>query len=333
MTISLWVPQFLFPFEVYLRFRRRGEPPPSRGTVDIFVTGFDEPEELFERSIKAAVAISYPHETYLLDDSADGCYEALARRAGARYLTREGKRDHKAGNINAALARTQGKFIAVFDADHVPVAGFLDRTIGYFNDERIGFVQCMLTFSNHRESVIARGAAETALEYYNVSAVGTDCLGAASMMGSNVVIRREALDSIGGYQSGLAEDLETSVDLHAAGWRSAYVAEELAPGLAPASLGAFFKQQFKWSRGVFEAAIRSAKGSFWRLTPRQKRCYLTRFTYYLAGATTLLGILALSGVLLMRPSGAERLTLRALPVVAGADAATLGGPLVLGRAT
>ena len=268
-----------------LGFRIRSSPRPRQDlSVDVFVTVVDEPRELIESTLRAAVEIEYPHRTWLLHDGEDPEMEALAHRLGAEYLRREGKDDLKAGNLNHALEQTSGEFVAIFDVDHRPRKDFLHRTLGHFEDSQVGFVQAMLTFSNAHKGLIARASTQTAYDYYNVSAVGKDRLGAASLMGSNAVIRRTALERIGGYRPGLAEDLETSVALHADHWSSVYVRESLAPGLSPADLPAFYKQQLKWSRGVFEAGLRSLGGSFFEFSGLQKLCYLTRFTYYALGA-------------------------------------------------
>ena len=56
------------------------------------------------------------------------------------YLTRADNKFHKAGNINAALTRTNGEFVAIFDADQIPFPGFIDQTLGYFVDEKVAFV-------------------------------------------------------------------------------------------------------------------------------------------------------------------------------------------------
>jgi cellulose synthase/poly-beta-1,6-N-acetylglucosamine synthase-like glycosyltransferase len=118
-----------------------------------------------------------------------------------------------------------------------------------------------------------------------------DQVGACSHHGTNAVIRRKALESIGGYCPGLAEDLETSIAIHSKGWKSAYVCEPLAPGLTPSSFQAFCKQQLKWSRGVFEAAWKSFWGkSFFKLTWHQKFFYGLRFFYYTVGFSSFLGM-------------------------------------------
>jgi cellulose synthase/poly-beta-1,6-N-acetylglucosamine synthase-like glycosyltransferase len=299
--------QPFFVWYLYLQFRQRPIPEPRPDvSVDIFVTAYDEDESLVASTLRAAIAVAYPHRTWLLDDSSNSRYHAVAEQMGCEHLTRRGNGNQKAGNINAALARTSGDFVAIFDADHAPVPAFLHRTLGFFEDASVGFVQVMQTFSNAREGLIATASAETALEYFNVTAVCNDALGATSLHGTNAVIRRSALESIGGYRPGLAEDLETSIALHAGGWRSAYVCEPLAPGLTPSSFTAFCKQQSKWSRGVFEAAIRSiSDGSYFQLTWIQRLAYAVRFSYYIVGLAVFLG-LALTVAYLLLPPAASR---------------------------
>jgi len=81
------------------------------------------------------------HATWLLDDGDDPRLEQLAATLGAGYLTRHGHQDAKAGNINAALDKTDAEIVAIFDTDHAPAPDFLERTIGYFADPQMGFVR------------------------------------------------------------------------------------------------------------------------------------------------------------------------------------------------
>jgi cellulose synthase (UDP-forming) len=249
-SVLLVLPAFhlVMSWALFLRFAPRRIPRPLPGLgVDVFVTVLDEPRWLVERTLRAALAIRDPHRTWLLEDGGRSRFEELARVLGAEYLGRRSLADHKAGNLSHALARRRGELVAVLDADHAPEPGFLDRTLGFFADSRVGFVQTMVTFANGTENPFARGAAQSGSEYYNLAAVGKDRGGAAGLRGTNAVIRRRALEEIGGYRSGLAENLATSAAIHAAGWKSAYVREPLAPALAPADFQAFCKQQFKWA--------------------------------------------------------------------------------------
>jgi cellulose synthase/poly-beta-1,6-N-acetylglucosamine synthase-like glycosyltransferase len=301
--------QLLSSWFLYLAARRRPDPapiPPSAyPTLDVFVTSCGEPYPMIERALRAAVAMRGEHRTWLLDDGSEPRLARLAARLGAGYLTRSGRADAKAGNVNAAVARTDGELIAIFDVDHVPEPEFLQRTTAHFRDPTVGFVQVMLSFRNERESWFARAAGETCVDFFNPTSMGMDRLGSATLMGSNAVIRREALISAGGYRAGLAEDLATSVALHAAGWKSVYVAEPLAPGMAPRDARGWYTQQLKWSRGVFEVLVSDFPRVLRRLSWKQRLCYAVRMTYYWAGPVAAIHMAFTVAVLLGGPAIAQ----------------------------
>lgn len=252
-------------------------------TVDVFITVCNESHALAERTLLAALAMQEEKKVWLLDDGNDPALTCMANRLGVGYLTRSDRRDAKAGNINAALAHTNGDIIVIFDIDHAPEPDFLTKSLGCFADPGIGFVQVMVSFSNQKESWISSAAAGTSLDFYNPTSIGADGLHSATLIGSNALIRRKALESIQGYQPGLAEDLATSIALHAAGWRSMYIAEPLAPGIAPPDLNAWFTQQLKWSRGVFELLLTAFPRYFRQLNAGHRVMYAVRMTYYWIG--------------------------------------------------
>jgi cellulose synthase (UDP-forming) len=262
---------------------RRKAVPQGKLSVDVFVTACGEPHALIRKCLAAACAMHGEKRVWLLDDARDPALAQMAAELGAGYLTRTSRQHAKAGNLNAALARTRGDVIAIFDIDHVPAPDFLEQTVGHFADPTIGFVQVMLTFDNGREGWVAEAGAESSFDFYNPTSKGMDALYSATMMGSNSLIRRQALLSIGNYQPGLAEDLATSMALHAAGWRSSYVAEPLAPGMAPPDLGSWFTQQFKWARGVFEVLLISFPGQWGKLNWGERLAYAVRMTMYWLG--------------------------------------------------
>lgn len=291
-----WIPVFAFAFfythaqvlgswllYLFARLPLLAKSAPSDLTVDIFVTAYHEPYELVKRTLTAACAMKGPYRTWLLDDGHDPALARLANELGAGYLTRADRKDAKAGNVNAALAQTNGDVIAIFDVDHTPSPEYLERALRPFIDPTVGFVQVMVTFGNQDESWTARAATETSLDFYNPTSFGMEAVGGTTMMGSNALIRREALNDIGGYHPGLAEDLATSLALHAAGWKSAYVAEPLAPGMAPPDLSAWFTQQFKWARGVFELLVTAYPRLLPKLNWGLRLSYGVRMTKYLIG--------------------------------------------------
>lgn len=273
--------------------------------VDVFVPVYREPYHVVAAALRASRDMELPHRTVLLDDDRDPAMRLLAAELGVGYRVRSSNKDAKAGNVNAALADSTAEIVVIFDVDHRPKPEFLAKTIGHFRDPGIGFVQVMLTFDNAQESWVARAASESTIEFFNPTCLGMDAVGSTTLIGSNALIRTKALRQIGGYRPGLAEDLATSVALHAAGWKSVYVHEPLAPGLAPSDLASWFAQQLKWSRGVFEVVLVDYPRLWRRLTAAARACYVVRGSYYLLGILVAVHLLLTTTALLLGQWSAE----------------------------
>lgn len=292
LSLAIWygVSRMVLGWIGLLAIRRpKHRPAPEGLRVAIFTTSSPgEPLAMFEKTLAACARIRYPHTTYLLDDTEDPRFREVAERHGAEWLELVGLPGAKAGKINAALECTDEDFILVLDPDHIPFPGFLDRVLGHFDDPEVGFVQVCQAYHNQARSFTARGAAEQTYAFYGPTQMGLFGHGGTVAIGANCTFRREALDSIGGHGIGLAEDLVTSIRLHAAGWRSVYVPEVVSRGLVPEDIGSFYRQQLKWARGVFEVLFSELPRAFGRLSWRQRLTYLTIGTYYLFGLTTLI---------------------------------------------
>lgn len=271
----------------------------TRFTVDVFITTYGEPVEVVERTVRAAVAMDGAHKTFLLDDACRPEMRRMAAAAGAYYLERKSSKGAKAGNINHALALTNGELAVIFDADHVPRRDFLAHVLGYFEDGDVAFVQTPQFYGNARDNEIARGAFQQQALFYGPICRGKEGLGAAFCCGTNVVFRRAALDEVGGFdEDTVVEDFVTSMHIHRRGWRSIYYPYVLAEGLGPTNLRSYFAQQFRWARGSVGAllSLEPFKRGF---TPTQRFQYFLATTFYLTGLITpiyvLLPILYLLG--------------------------------------
>ncbi|HEY1538113.1 MAG TPA: glycosyltransferase [Solirubrobacteraceae bacterium] len=257
-----------------------------RPRVDVLVPVYGEPVDVVEPTIAAAREMRGADvEVFLLDDGGDADMRALAGRHGARYVTRERHEGAKAGNINHALARTSAEFVAVFDCDHVPDVRFLEQTLGHFEDDGLAFVQTPQYYANAGEGRIQAAAWAQQALFFGAIARGKDGHGAMFCAGTNVVFRRTALEQTGGFPEGpLTEDFELSVDLHARGWRSAYVPEVLARGLGPEDMASYVSQQQRWARGCLSAVRTTLRA---RLSLRVRAQYLLSSMYFLSGWTVL----------------------------------------------
>lgn len=261
-------------------------PPGVRPKVDVLVPVYGEPVEVVEPTIAAAKRMRGARvEVFLLDDGGSEQMRALAARHDVRYVARERHEGAKAGNINHALRLTSAPFVVVFDCDHVPDARFLEMTLGHFADERLAFVQTPQYYANAGEGAIQSASWAQQALFFGAIARGKDAHGAMFCAGTNVVLRRSALEQAGGFPEGpLTEDLELSVELHARGWRSAYVPEVLAQGLGPEDMASYVGQQQRWARGCLAAARTTLRA---RLPRRVRAQYLLSSMYFLTGWTVL----------------------------------------------
>ncbi|MDB5282218.1 MAG: hypothetical protein JWO06_1293 [Bacteroidota bacterium] len=258
---------------------------PEEGlSVAIFTTSSPgEPLSMFEKTLEACAKVKYPHTTYLLDDTRDPEFRKVAEKHGAIWLELIGIPGAKAGKINRALRLTKEDFILVLDPDHIPFPDFLEHKLGLFRDENMGFVQVCQAYYNQYRSFTAKGAAEQTYTFYGPTQMSLNGYGCSVAIGANCTFRRKALESIGGHGIGLAEDLITSIRIHAKGWNSVYNPVVVSRGLVPEDFGSFCKQQLKWARGVFEVTFVELPRLFSKLTLWQKLSYFSIGTYYFVG--------------------------------------------------
>jgi cellulose synthase (UDP-forming) len=262
--------------------RATGDPAP----VDVFIPVYDEPVDVVEPTVAAAMRLrGAPTRVALLDDGRNPDMRALAERHGARYLTRDDRNGAKAGNVNRALGRTSAPFVLVLDSDHVPEPELLEATLGHLDDPDVAFVQTPQYYRNAGDSAIAAAAWSQQALFFGPIARGKDGLDAIFCCGTNVVFRRAALESVEGFpEESLTEDFELSVHLHERGWRSVYVPEVLARGLGPEDMASYVSQQQRWARGclsAFPALLRA------RLPWRLRLQYLLSASWFLWGWTLL----------------------------------------------
>ena len=267
-------------------------------TIDVFVTVCGEPLAIVLATVRAARDMTLPHHTWVLDDGRSDALRDACMTEGVGYLRRRGREHAKAGNINAALARTTGEFVLILDADHVPASDLLVRTLPHLHDPATAFAQTPQTFPSAR-GLVATGSAEAQRIFYELVCPGKNSFNAVFCVGTNVIFRRSALDEIGGIYTGSnSEDIWTSLELHRRGWRSVFVREVLARGLAPHNLFAHLKQQFRWSSGGFEVLLRGRLFKGDGLTVDQRLQYLLVGTNYLLSVAVLIFMFVPSAYLL-----------------------------------
>ncbi len=230
-------------------------------TVDVYIPTYNEPLDIVIPSILAARDLDWPEDklnVYVLDDGCRPEFEAFARKVGVRYIQRKDSAGAKAGNINNALRITDGEYIAIFDSDHAPVRSFLRKTMGWFlRDGNLGLLQTPHLFFTpdpvERNLGIYKKVPNEGQLFYGLVQDGNDNWNAAFFCGSCAVLRRQALDEIGGITADtVTEDAHTSLKMHKQGWNSAYLNMPLAAGLATEKLSQHIGQRRRWARGMIQ---------------------------------------------------------------------------------
>ncbi|AII48719.1 hypothetical protein KR52_06130 [Synechococcus sp. KORDI-52] len=230
-----------------------------RPCVDILVPTYGEPITVLERSLKACRRQSYPNTTvWVLDDSGRTEVEQLARSLGCRYRHRPERANAKAGNLNDGLRISEGDLIAVFDADFIPQASFLENTIGLLMDPEVALVQtpqhCINADPVMRNLAMERWMLPDEESFYRWIEPVRDGWGAVVCAGTSFLVRRRALESIGGFaEDALSEDFVTGIALREKGWRLLYLQQKLSAGLAAERMLDFVRQRQRWARGTLQS--------------------------------------------------------------------------------
>lgn len=222
---------------------------------------------VIERLIEAVVQFDYPRELIeiqVLDDSTDetqavahACVERHQRLGVPIEYIHRGNRDgFKAGALHEGLKSATGEFVAIFDADFIPPADFLRRTVPYFADPKLAMVQTRWSYINRNYSPLTEVEAilldgHFAIEHSSRYRSGLFF----NFNGTAGIWRREAIESAGGWQHDtLTEDTDLSYRAQIRGWHFLYLPQIDCPSELPVEMNAFKTQQARWAKGLMQTA-------------------------------------------------------------------------------
>ncbi|MFP4529562.1 MAG: cellulose synthase family protein [Candidatus Kapaibacterium sp.] len=222
-----------------------------------------------ERLIEAVCAIKYPKdklEIQVLDDSTD---ETVDKARGLvdqykelgfniKYIHREDRTGYKAGALRCGLERAEGEFVAIFDADFVPNPDFLMATLPHFQDPEIGMVQTRWEHLNEDFSFLTRAQALALDGHFVIEQQVRNKAGFfINFNGTAGIWRKDTILDAGNWQDDtLTEDLDLSYRAQLRGWKFVFLNDVISPAELPADINALKTQQFRWTKGAVETAIK-----------------------------------------------------------------------------
>lgn len=232
------------------------------------------------RLISAVLNLTWPADrlqVQILDDSTDETTQIIAgvlsRFEGSaiqiEHLRRLERVNYKAGALQAGMETAVGQYIAIFDADFVPPADFLLRTVPLFEyrvgQAPVGCVQARWGHMNAGSSNLTSAQALGVDGHFVIEQATRSDLGAfLNFNGTAGIWERSCLNAIEGWQGDtLTEDLDLSYRAQLAGWRVVYQPDVVVAAELPVQVMGFKRQQFRWAKGSIQTA-KKLLGRLWR---------------------------------------------------------------------
>jgi cellulose synthase/poly-beta-1,6-N-acetylglucosamine synthase-like glycosyltransferase len=235
-------------------------------TISVVIVGHNEADslELCVRSLREQTLKGF--EIVVVSDGSSDRMAAVASR-----LVKEGiaeraiatdLRGGKSSGINLAVRASTGRFIVNVDCDCSYDRFAIENIMRPFDDPAVGAVCGDIVPRNGDKSLIARFQE---IEYAYTLSAGKQI--AASMeqvvcvSGAFGAFRREALESVGGFDVGGGEDLDATLRFRQQRWRVAFAQDAICYTDVPSTLWTLFRQRLRWERDVIWIRYRK----HWRL--------------------------------------------------------------------
>lgn len=225
-----------------------------------------------ERIIETIAKFDYPADKLqiqVLDDSTDETKDVIAKKVAEvaarginiQHIHRVDRTGYKAGALDAAMDRVEGDFIAIFDADFIPDPDFLQKTMPYFQDEKIGVVQTRWGHINKNYSILTELQAFGLNGHFAIEQGGRNAAGHfINFNGTGGVWRKKCIEDAGGWEHDtLTEDLDLSYRAQIKGWKFKYLEDVIAPAELPITMSALKSQQHRWMKGGAECFVKMWK--------------------------------------------------------------------------
>jgi cellulose synthase/poly-beta-1,6-N-acetylglucosamine synthase-like glycosyltransferase len=282
----------------------RAEPGSRVAFLTTIVPG-KEPIEMVRKTLEGALRITHDgmFHVWLLDEGNDPEVREMCAELGVQHFSRRGverwnqpqgpfKAKTKHGSYNSWLEEhgSAYDFWLSVDTDHVPLPSFAERMLGYFRDPDVAFVVGPQVYGNY-DNFVTKSAESQQFVFHGLIQRMANFFRCPMFVGTNNAVRITSLRGIGGLRDSITEDMATSLAWHSSRnpltgkrWKSVYTPDVLAVGEGPSSFTDFFAQQYRWSRGTFEAL----RGHLWRCLPGlalgSKLHYLLISSYYPSAA-------------------------------------------------
>lgn len=303
LYVAEFIGLFVYGFFIYLfsnklskdSVRVHYDEEPFQPSVAAFICTYNEDNKLVIATALAVKALRYPNKKiYICDDGHREELKELAEKYHIGYLTREGNENAKAGNINYALSQTSSDLILLLDADFIVKKNIIYEAIDYFRNPKVALIQYPQTFYNKDPFQLLRKS------FYNEQELFMRFLepalsreNALIHIGTNAIIRRSALEEIGGVPTkSITEDMATGMLLQNAGYETIFINKAYALGITPYTARELSSQRTRWAQGTKQIFDHFKPRKFKGLSRMQKLCYYNSYLYWFTSFQKIIFLLA-----------------------------------------
>lgn len=242
--------------------------------VSILVPAHNE-ESVIANTIENILNLDYPNfEIIVIDDRSSDNTASVVKDMEKRFpdkvksiIRSEGAFPGKSAVLNDALPIARGEAILVFDADATVAPDFLTNLVYELEPKDVGAVQARKIVRNKDVNILTRcqNNEMTMDTYLQVSRDSVK--GAVELRGNGELIKRTALDDIGGWNNyTITDDLDMSTRLHIKGWDVRFCADTAVYEEGIMYLIPLYKQRRRWLEGT----IRRYLEYFWDILTSKK---------------------------------------------------------------
>lgn len=268
-------------------------------SVAIFICTLNEEADMLSTTISACKNIDYPNfKVYVLDDGKRAEIKELSELLGCNYITRDTNKGYKSGNINNALLKTESDLVVIFDADHIPVSTFLRETVYNFADKNVALVQTPQYFCNPDAFQKNLGMQDFLSNeqdiFYRVIEPSLNELGCVFCGGTNIVIDRKHLESVGNFnENTITEDSLLGLMFHSKKYKVVYYNRPIAIGIAASSFEEYIKQRIRWAKGNVQIITTLSNWKYYtKLSAMQTFLYLSAVLYFFTPIARIIFLIA-----------------------------------------
>jgi cellulose synthase/poly-beta-1,6-N-acetylglucosamine synthase-like glycosyltransferase/peptidoglycan/xylan/chitin deacetylase (PgdA/CDA1 family) len=279
---------------------------PVTEPVTVIVPAYNESAGI-EAAVRSLLASDHPVEVIVVDDgSTDGTADLVEslRLPGVRVIRQQNA--GKPAALNTGIAAASFELLVMVDGDTVFEPDAVRRLVQPFADPTVGAVSGNAKVAN-RGGLLGRWQHIEYVIGFNLDRRLFDlaeCM--PTVPGAVGGFRRSALRRVGGVSdSTLAEDTDLTMALCRDGWRVVYEERAKAWTEAPASLGALWKQRYRWCYGTLQAMWKH-RGALLQRGPagklgRRGLGYLLMFQVLLPLLAPVVDVFALYGLVFLDP--------------------------------